>query len=294
MELLGELRELISRHAGGVPGKGPISGVVLGKVLAPSTPMSGIYKPLFVIVAQGAKRIVLADRVFDNHAGEYLVMPLDLPVASYIIDASVETPYLGAVMEIRPELVASLLLDAGPNDRNGDESLVIGVSPASEDLVDAFVRLLRLIDRPADIPVLQPLIEREILWRLLCGDQSGMLRQIGLADSRLSKVSHATKWIREHYAETIRIEDLAERVSMSPTSFHRHFRAATAMSPLQYQKQIRLQEARSRLMARSDDVAGIGFSVGYDSPSQFSREYARLFGAPPSRDTAILREALAP
>ena len=118
------------------------------------------------------------------------------------------------------------------------------------------------------------------------------MRQIGLADSRLSKIGHATRWIREHYAEPVRIEDLAERVAMSPTSFHRHFRAATAMSPLQYQKQIRLQEARSRLMVRGEDVAGVGFSVGYGSPSQFSREYTRLFGAPPSRDTALLRETL--
>ncbi len=133
------------------------------------------------------------------------------------------------------------------------------------------------------------MLEREIVWRLLCGEQGALVRRIGLADSRLSKISHATRWIREHYAETVRIEELAERVAMSPTSFHRHFRAATTMSPLQYQKQIRLQEARSRLMAMPGDVAGIGFSVGYDSPSQFSREYARLFGPPPSRDAALSR-----
>jgi transcriptional regulator GlxA family with amidase domain len=126
----------------------------------------------------------------------------------------------------------------------------------------------------------------------LCSEQGSLVRQIGLADSRLARVNQAIRWIREHFAETLRIQDLAERVAMSPTSFHRHFRAATAMSPLQYQKRIRLQEARSRLMTRTDDVAGIGFSVGYESPSQFSREYARLFGAPPGRDAVELPRSL--
>jgi AraC-like DNA-binding protein len=292
MEPLAELRALMLRHTGGRAGVRPLDGVVMGSFAAPSTPMPGVYEPLLVVVAQGAKRIVLADRVFDNSAGEYLVVPLDLPVASYVTRASEEAPFLGAVISIKPELVASLLLENGVGD-DGDGALVMGVSRASDELLDAVVRLFRLIDRPADVPVLQPMIEREILWRLLCGDQSGLVRQIGLADSRLAKIAKATRWIREHYADSVRIEELAERVSMSATSFHRHFRAATAMSPLQYQKQIRLQEARSRLMVRGEDVAGVGFSVGYASPSQFSREYTRQFGAPPSRDSAVLREALA-
>jgi AraC-like DNA-binding protein len=292
MEPLPELRSLIARHAAGGVNRGLMSGLLLAEASVPSEPIHSVYEPLLVVVAQGAKRIVLADRVFDNHAGEYLVVPLDLPVSSYVTQASEDAPFLSLALKIKPEVVASLLLEAGPGDRNADEARVIGVSRAPAELLETVVRLLRLIDRPADIPILQPLIEREIVWRLLRGDQGGLVRQIGLADSRLSKIAHATRWIREHYAEPLRVEGLAERVAMSPTSFHRHFRAATAMSPLQYQKQIRLQEARSRLMARGDDVAGIGYSVGYDSPSQFSREYARLFGAPPSRDSAALREAL--
>jgi AraC-like DNA-binding protein len=287
-----ELQQLIRRHTGGATGARPLNGLLLGAMTAPSSPFQALYEPLVVVVAQGAKRIVLADRVFENRAGEYLLVPIDLPVASYVTEASEDVPFLSAVMTIRPDLVASLLLENGIGDGKSDSSLVMGVSRAPVELLDAVVRLLRLIDRPSDIPILQPMIEREILWRVLCGDQSGLLRQIGLADSRLSKIGHATRWIREHYAEPVRIEDLAERVAMSPTSFHRHFRAATAMSPLQYQKQIRLQEARSRLMVRGEDVAGVGFSVGYGSPSQFSREYTRLFGAPPSRDTALLRETL--
>ena len=292
MDSLVELQQLIRRHTGGATGVRPLNGLLLGAMTAPSSPFQALYEPLVVVVAQGAKRIVLADRVFENRAGEYLLVPIDLPVASYVTEASEDVPFLSAVMTIRPDLVASLLLENGIGDGKSDSSLVMGVSRAPVELLDAVVRLLRLIDRPSDIPILQPMIEREILWRVLCGDQSGLLRQIGLADSRLSKIGHATRWIREHYAEPVRIEDLAERVAMSPTSFHRHFRAAKAMSPLQYQKQIRLQEARSRLMVRGEDVAGVGFSVGYGSPSQFSREYTRLFGAPPSRDTALLRETL--
>jgi len=291
METMTELQSLIARHAARGRGQA-LPGLVLAVEPAPSVPIHRVYEPLLVIVAQGAKRIVLGDRVFESGAGQYLVIPLDLPVTSRVTEAREGAPYLAAALRLKPELVASLLLESTSGDRSSDETSLIGVTRAPAELLDAVVRLLRLIDRPSDVAILQPMIEREIVWRLLSGDQGGLVRQIGLADSRLSKISYATRWIREHYAEAVRIEELAERVAMSPTSFHRHFRAATAMSPLQYQKQIRLQEARSRLMARTDDVARIGFSVGYDSPSQFSREYARLFGAPPSRDTAVLREAL--
>jgi AraC-like DNA-binding protein len=294
VDALTELQSLIARHAMGEWRQTPMSGLSVGTATVPSQPIHGMYEPLFVIVAQGAKRVVVADQAFDEQAGQYLVVPVDLPVSSYVTQASVEAPYLAAALRLKPELIASLLLEAGLDDRSADEPSLIGVSDAPADLLDAFVRLLRLLDTPSDAPILRPMIEREIAWRLLCGNQSHLIRQIGLADSRLSKIGRAIGWIREHFAESLHIDDLAERVAMSPTSFHRHFRAATAMSPLQYQKQIRLLEARSRLMARSDDVARVGFSVGYDSPSQFSREYTRLFGQPPSRDSAALRAALSP
>lgn len=211
MESLVELQNLIRRHTGGTSGVRPLNGLLLGAMSAPSAPIPGLYEPLVVVVAQGAKRIVLADRVFENRANEYLVVPLDLPVASYITEASEDAPFLSAVISIKPELVASLLLENGVGDGNTDSALVMGVSRAPVELLDAVVRLLRLIDRPSDVPILQPMIEREILWRLLCGEQSGLVRQIGLADSRLGKIAHATRWIREHYAEAVRIEDLAER-----------------------------------------------------------------------------------
>jgi len=283
MQALAELQTLISRHAGGALGQPLLSGIAIGATTVTSQPIHGMYEPVVAILAQGAKRIGLGDTAFDCREGDYIVMPLDLPVTSHVTEASVRKPYLAAVMALRPALVASLLLEAGSVD--SDEAAAIHVSNASPELVDAFVRLLCLAERPQDVAIMQPMIEREIVWRLLCGDQGGLVRQIGLADSRLSKIGHAIRWIRENYASSFLIEDLAERVAMSPTSFHRHFRAATAMSPLQYQKQIRLQIARTRLVSNSEDIASIGFSVGYESPSQFTREYARLFGAPPSRDT---------
>jgi transcriptional regulator GlxA family with amidase domain len=142
------------------------------------------------------------------------------------------------------------------------------------------------VDRPDDVPVLGPAIEREILWRLINSDQGATVRQIGLVDSRISQVARAIRWIRTRYAESLRIEDLAQLAGMSVTSFHRHFRSVTSMTPIQYQKQIRLQEARARLLANRKDVAAVGFAVGYDSPSQFSREYRRQFGAPPGKHAA--------
>ena len=161
---------------------------------------------------------------------------------------------------------------------------------AGTELLDAVARLLRLLDSPTDRPVLAPLIEQEILWRLLSGPHGAMIRRVGSADSELSHLSVAIGWMREHYAEPVRVEELARMSGMSSSAFHRHFRAVTAMSPLQFQKRIRLQQARSLLVSRPGDIAGVGHSVGYDSASQFTREYRRLYGAPPGVDAARLRD----
>jgi AraC-like DNA-binding protein len=181
------------------------------------------------------------------------------------------------------------LLETAAGGRGPADVPGIAVGDVTDDLLDPVVRLLRLLDRPADIPILAAATEREILWRLINGEQGPMIRQIGLADSRLSQVARGIRWIREHYADLFRIEDAARVAGMSVTSFHRHFRAVTTMSPLQFQKQIRLQHARTRLIGAPHDVAAIGYDVGYDSPSQFSREYRRLFGAPPGQDAARLQ-----
>ena len=191
---------------------------------------------------------------------------------------------------LRPAVVAELVLQAPAGAMVAwRRHSAMPTGDASAELLDAVVRLLRLLDQPADAPVLAPMIEREIIWRLLTGPQGDTVRQIGLADSDLSHVSRAIGWIRDNYAEPMRIDDLARLSGMSASAFHRHFRAVTAMSPLQFQKRIRLQEARSLLVAHPGDVAGIGHLVGYDSPSQFNREYRRLFGTPPGQDAARLR-----
>jgi transcriptional regulator GlxA family with amidase domain len=192
---------------------------------------------------------------------------------------------------LRPAAIAALLLQAPPGrwSRTTPTLPAIATGKASPELLDAAARLLRLLDHPADAPVLAPLIEQEILWHVLSGPQGDALRQIGLADSDLSHVSRAIAWIRDNYAEPMRIDDLARLSGMSASAFHRHFRAVTAMSPLQFQKRIRLQQARSLLVAYPGDIAGVGHLVGYDSPSQFNREYRRMFGAPPGQDAVHLR-----
>jgi AraC-like DNA-binding protein len=292
MEPLPEICSLITRHAG----PGEIASVQTGipdlQVTAArvtTEPLSQVYEPAFRLIAQGAKSVVLGDKVFDYGTGQYLVVSVDLPITSHMIVASEREPYLSMGLILRPATVAALLLETAASDQSTAVASGMAVSKAPGELLDAVLRLLRLLDHPRDVPVIAPLIEREILWRLLCGEQGAMLWQIGLADSRLSQLSHAIKWIRANYAQILRIEDLAQMAAMSLSSFHRHFRAVTSMSPIQYQKQIRLQEARARLLAQSADVAAVGFAVGYDSPSQFSREYSRVYGAPPGRDAARLR-----
>ncbi len=293
---LDELRDLIDRHARPEMTT-PIEGVLVARhdesMLEPS--MSG---SVMALIAQGRKRLALGDRVYEYGAGQYLVSSLDLPVTGQFLDASPERPALGFGLLLDPAGVAELLLQAAaPDIRDGRGSPPSGmiVSDAPERLVDAVVRLLRLLDCPRDIPVLAPLIKREILWRLIEGEQGAAVRQLGLADSNLSQIARAVRWIREHHARPFRVEDVAAFCGMSASAFYRNFQAATAMSPIQFQKQIRLQEARLMLAAEPGDVSGIGYRVGYDSASQFSREYRRQFGAPPSQDAARLRRAaLAP
>lgn len=292
MDALNELRELITRHAGTaelatVPTR--IPGVKLSVCRTTTEPIGHVYEPVLALVAQGQKQTALGERTFDYGAGQYLVVSVDLPITSHIVHASEDDPFLAVALTLRPTALATLIAEAAVSEGVPAELSGIGVSTASPDLIDAVLRMVRLLERPGDIPILMPGIEREILWRLLNGEQGELVRQIGLADGRLSQISHAIQRIRTHFAETLRIEDMAERAAMSVSTFHRHFRAVTAMTPIQYQKQVRLQEARTRLIAEAEDVASVGFSVGYDSPSQFSREYSRLFGAPPGRDAARLK-----
>jgi len=288
---LEELKSLIARHA-----REDMSTAIDGVLLASkghsewSPSMSG---SVMALIAQGRKRIALGDRVYDYGPGQYLIASIDLPVSGQFIDATPDQPALGFGLILQPALIAELLLQAAPGSAPAQTAPAppsMSVSDAPAELLDAVVRLVRLLDRPSDIAVLAPLIKREILWRLILGEQGAAVRQLGLADSHVSQIARVVRWIREHYAEPCRVEELARLAGMSVSAFYRNFQAVTAMSPIQFQKQIRLQQARLLLAAHPKDVASLGFRVGYESASQFSREYRRQFSRPPSEDALLLRD----
>jgi AraC-like DNA-binding protein len=287
---LTELQTLIGRSCAGSAFISPIPRLSLYRAVAPSLPMSVLYEPALCVVVQGRKQAMLGETVYIYDPANYLIVSVDLPMVGGVIAATVEEPYLSLKLSLDAAMLSALLLEMPAEAVSEQKSSAgLALSPLTPDLIDPILRLVRLIDRPADIPMLAPLIEREILYRLLQGPQRAMLRQIAMADSRLSQINRAIGWIKRHYADPFRIETVAEAAHMSPSSFHLHFKAVTSMSPLQYQKQVRLQEARRLILAQHKDAAAAGFAVGYESPSQFSREYRRLFGEPPLRDAARLR-----
>jgi len=290
---LDELRHLILRHAR-PDMTTPIDGVLVSRVDHATPPSPSMTGAVMALVAQGGKRIALGDRVYDYRAGQYLIASVDLPITGHFTEATPERPALGFGLTLEPAAVAELLLHAAPGDLppgGGAAPSGLAVSDAPDELVDAVVRLLRLLDRPRDRAVLAPMVKREVLWRIVTGGQGAAVRQLGLADSSLSHVARAVRWIRDNYREAFRVDDVARLSGMSVSAFYRNFQAVTAMSPIQFQKQIRLQEARLLLASHPNDVTGVSMRVGYDSPSQFSREYRRQFGAPPSQDAARLRGA---
>ena len=292
-ELLAELRALIARHAR------PDETTALDRVLLsaagePGEPHASTTGTVMAVIAQGAKRLAIGDRVYDYGPGQYLVASVDLPITGHYTRASRGEPALGFGLVLRPATIASVLLDAGAvHERPAPAPPGLGVADASPELLDAVVRMVRLLDAPGDRAVLAPMLEREIIWRLLDGPLGESIRQAGLADSSLTHVSRAVRWITEHYDEPFRVDDLAGSCGMSVSAFHRTFNAVTALSPIRFQKQIRLQKARLLLLTGAHDVATVGYRVGYDSASQFSREYRRQFGLPPGRDAAGLRAGVA-
>jgi AraC-like DNA-binding protein len=286
---LPELCQRIARLAGRNSSPSWVGELTVFSAHRVTEPLGTVTQPMLALVAQGAKRSALADRLFEYHAGQYLVVAVELPLTSQITRATAAEPFLALGLPLDPTLIAQLLLEAGPAARQPHAGPAIAVSDANGELLDAVVRLLRLIDSPRDFQVLAPGVQREIHWRLLDGPQGALLGQIGLADSRLAIIARAISWIHARYDQAIRIDDLAHDIGMSVSSLNRQFRAVTAMSPLQYQKQLRLQQARIQLIGAPQDVAAIGHAVGYGSPSQFSREYRRMFGTPPGRDIARLQ-----
>ena len=296
MDTLARLRDSITRHAGEGRTRTALPAVSVTCSPTITEPLGDVIEPTLSIIAQGVKETELNGRTFTYGPGQFLVVSVELPVIGHITHATVKEPFLAVVLELRPDRIAALLLETAPSAtaRPGAAHATpsgIAVSDAAPALIDAVSRLLALLDAPDDAAALATGVEREVLWRLLTGPQGTTVRQIGLADSRLAHLARAIRWICGHYNETLRVEELAALATMSVSSFHRHFRAVTSMTPIQFQKQIRLREARARLLAQPDDITGVGFAVGYDSPSQFSREYRRMFGVPPSRDALALRAA---
>jgi AraC-like DNA-binding protein len=295
---LSELRALIARHAARGE-RTAIEGVLVSMTHAPTEPTASQTGTVMALVAQGAKRLAIGDRTYEYGAGQYLVASVDLPITGHFSEASSAEPALGFGLVLRPAVVATLLLQsptrsvAARRVRNPVPPPALGVADASPELLDAVIRMLRLLDRPDDRQVLAPMIEREILWRLITGPLGESVRQAGVADSSLTHVSRAVRWITENYGKPFRVEELARTCGMSTSAFHRKFVAVTGLSPIQFQKQIRLQQSRLLLIAGRDDVASIGYRVGYESASQFSREYRRQFGLPPGQDAERLRESAA-
>jgi AraC-like DNA-binding protein len=287
-DLLLQLRGLVLRHAQGPRTQTAVPRVAISVGRHATHPIPSVYEPMLCVVLQGAKEVMIGERQLRYDPATYFIGALELPVSGCVIRASAEEPYLALALALDRGGLAELLSQLPPGARPDAETAAFGVCPVTPQLLDACLRLLCLLDEPSAIPVLAPLLEREILYRLLQGPQGEVLRQIAGSNSRLSQVRQAIAWIRTHFDQPLRIEALAELAGMSPASFHRHFKAATAMSPLQYQKHLRLQEARKLLIGRRD-AARAAYAVGYESPSQFSREYARLFGASPARDALRLR-----
>jgi AraC-like DNA-binding protein len=289
---LDELRMLIARRAP-MGTSEPVEGVFLSRETQPGAPRASTTGIGFALILQGAKQLTLGEQIIDYGPGEYLVTSVDLPVLGRFTRAAPDEPALGFGMTLTAAAIAELLLSAEvpharPTPGRGTAVSALAVDHASAELLDAIARLLRLLDRPRDLPVLGPMVRREILWLLISGPQGETVRQLGLADSKLTHVSRAVQWIRDNMAEPMRVEDLARRTGLSVSAFHRTFHAVTGSSPLQFQKQLRLQSARQLLATRSSSVSQVAFEVGYESAAQFNREYRRLFGNSPGRDRDAL------
>ena len=258
------------------------------RVTRPTELLPEIYAPFVSLILRGEKRLLIGNRALKYGAGDTFISSVDLPAVGEVVEASASNPYLAVRLIFDPAITADLLRDVpGPAARPDTQSF--RVDRASADLVDALLRMVRLMDRPYDIAVMAPLLEREILFRLLRGPQADVLLQVAGTGGRFPKIRNAVRWIRTNYASPFRIEGLAEMATMSQSAFHRGFKASTGLSPLQYQKHLRLYEARRLLLASPGDVASVAFAVGYESLSQFTREYARMFGAPPARDIKQFR-----
>ncbi|EHZ2592018.1 AraC family transcriptional regulator [Vibrio parahaemolyticus] len=271
----------------------PISGLRFSRWTTPTPPTSYTHNPSICLIAQGRKRVLLGEESFIYDANHFLISSIDLPIIANIIEASEEQPYLGLVMELDLTEISQLIVDselAFIQSKEAQKGIAVG--ELSESLLDAFVRLAELLDEGQNIKILAPIIKREIFYRLLMSEQGTRLHQIVTAGSHSHQIAKAIDWLKNNFVKPLSVGDLASYTGMSKSSFYTHFRSMTSMTPLQFQKKLRLSEARRLMLTENLDAMAATFKVGYESPSQFSREYSRLFGAPPSKDIKLLRENL--
>lgn len=268
-----------------------VPGLSLFRREETSEPVTGMYEPSVCLIAQGAKKVLLGDDTYFYDASHYLIAGLHLPVVAQVIEASRAKPYLGLRLTFDYRDISQLMTEGqlpAPQSQRTDRGMATGEMTVA--LASAFLRLVDLLDEEQDIPILAPVIQREILYRLMVGEQGVRLRQLAVAGTQSQQVARAVSWLKSNFSQPLRVDQLAEMANMGTSTFHHHFRTMTALSPLQYQKQLRLQEARRLMLAERVDAASAAFQVGYESPSQFSREYSRLYGAPPVRDISALRQ----
>ncbi|VVE81713.1 AraC family transcriptional regulator [Pandoraea sputorum] len=282
-----ELVHLLERATHGLEGTAPtaVDGLMVHRILHPGGPRPALQQPAFAVIAQGEKRLQIGEAHYAYDPMHYMVSSVHLPVVAQVSGASEQSPYLGMRLNLVAEDVTSLIGDEHlPPPAPSPCGRGLYVNRLDAALLDAVLRLLRLLDAPRDIPILAPMIKREIIYRLLMNGQGVLLRQMVMQDSQMNRIANAVRWLRDHYAQPLRVESLAQEVHMSVSSLHHHFKLVTAMSPLQYQKQLRLQEARRLIFVADVAVSSAAQAVGYESASQFSREYARVFGEAPLRD----------
>ena len=286
--------ELVERIMRAVPKDGsahPLEGLHLHRASLPLEQVHSVIKPSFCVIAQGSKEVLLGDSRYRYDPFHYLIATVELPRVSQILEASQERPYLSLTLELTPSLVSSVMVDAGLASSSNQKAVrAMDVSPLGVNLQDAVVRLVRLLDTPAEASVLMPLITREIIYRLLLGEQGARLRHLALTGSYTSLIARAVELLRQDFDQPLRIQNLARELGISVSGLHHHFKTVTAMSPLQYQKQLRLQEARRLMLSEGCDAANAAYQVGYHDASHFNREYKSLFGIPPMRDVQRLRE----
>ncbi|HCE4763023.1 AraC family transcriptional regulator [Vibrio parahaemolyticus] len=271
----------------------PISGLRFSRWTTPTPPTSYTHNPSICLIAQGRKRVLLGEESFIYDANHFLISSVDLPIIANIIEASEEQPYLGLIVELDLTEIPQLIIDselAFTQSKEAQKGIAVG--ELSESLLGAFVRLAELLDEGQNIKILAPIIKREIFYRLLMSEQGTRLHQIVTAGSHSHQIAKAIDWLKNNFVKPLSVGDLASYTGMSKSSFYTHFRSMTSMTPLQFQKKLRLSEARRLMLTENLDAMAATFKVGYESPSQFSREYSRLFGAPPSKDIKSLRENL--